>query len=158
MATTSSPDRASIAIGAGISAGILGGILIDAFLALANHVSPIGIWQFVASAVVGPTAFTSPWFAVLGFVMHFGISIAWGIIYAALVLGPLRVFALRPVIGGILFGVAVMIVMTALVVAKHVAPASADAASLVKALIAHTAFFGLPVALYVSSAARRLGV
>lgn len=155
MATASAPDRAAVGIGAGVVGGIIGGVLIDAFLAIAGHVSPIGIWQFVASALVGPAAFTSTSYAVLGFAMHFAISIVWGLIFAALAVGPLPGLARRPLLGGIAYGIVVMILMTTLVMLKHVGPPGPpDTATLISSLVAHTVFFGVPVALYVSSAIR----
>jgi hypothetical protein len=138
------------AIASAIGAGITGGVLIDAFLAVANHMSPIAIWQFVASALVGGVAFTSTSYAALGFVMHFAISIAWALVYAAAA-GPLPVLVRRPVLGGLLYGVVVMLGMTMLLALKHVGPAGVpDAVTLAKNLIAHTIFFGLPVALVIS--------
>jgi hypothetical protein len=84
MATASIPDRTAVTIGAGFAAGVLGGILIDAFLVVANHTGIISVWQFVASALVGPAAFSSQSYAALGFAMHFAISIVWASIYAGL--------------------------------------------------------------------------
>jgi hypothetical protein len=140
---------------AGIAAGLIGGALIDTFLVLVNHSSFIQIWQFVASALVGGAAFTSPSYAILGFAMHFVISIVWASIYAWAAFGPLPALARAPVLLGLLYGVVVMIGMTLLLAFNHFGPAGGpDPATLVKSLIAHTVFFGLPVALYVSRAAR----
>jgi hypothetical protein len=137
-----------------VVAGLAGGVLIDAFLAVVNHMSPITIWQFVASALVGGVAFTSTSYAALGFVMHFAISIAWALVYAAAA-GPLPALVRRPVLGGLLYGVVVMAGMTMLLVLKHVGPAGApDTLTLAKNLIAHTVFFGLPVALTISKGLR----
>src|SRR5437899_5428144 len=113
MAAASASDRAATAIGAGVMGGILGGILIDLFLTIANHMPIIGIWQFVASALVGAAAFSSPSYAALGFAMHFAISMVWGVVYAALAFGPMPALVRRPVLGGFAYGVLVMIVMTA---------------------------------------------
>jgi len=141
-------------IASAVAAGITGGVLIDAFLAVVNHMSPIAIWQFVASALVGGVAYTSASYAVLGFVMHFAISIAWALIYASAV-GPMPVLVRRPVLSGLLYGIIVMFGMMTLLVLKHVAMAGApDALTLAKNLIAHTVFFGLPVALVISKGIR----
>ena len=139
---------------AGVVAGIIGGVLIDAFLAVANHVSPIGIWQFVASGLVGNVAFTSASYAGLGFVLHFAISIVWGLIFAWAA-ASMPALVRRPILSGLLYGVVVMLGMTMLLAFKHVGPAGLpDAGYLVKSLIAHTIFFGLPVALFVSKGIR----
>jgi hypothetical protein len=141
-------------IASAVVAGITGGVLIDAFLAVVNHMSPIAIWQFVASALVGGVAFTSTSYAALGFIMHFAISIAWALIYAAAA-GPLPALVRRPVLGGLLYGVVVMLGMTMLLALKHVGPAGVpDAVTLTKNLVAHTVFFGLPVALTISKGIR----
>jgi hypothetical protein len=88
--------------------------------------------------------------------MHFAISIVWGLIFAALALGPLPWLVRRPLLGGLAYGIVVMIAMTALLVIKHVGPPGPpDAVTLVKSLVAHTIFFGVPVALYVASVARK---
>lgn len=153
--TTTGSDKTATIIGSGVVGGILGGIFIDAFLAIATHAPILGIWQFVASALVGPAAFSSPAYAALGFAMHFAISIVWGVLFAALALGPIPALVRRPVLGGIAYGVVVMIGMTALTVIKHVVPAPTGATSLVTPLLAHTLFFGVPVALYVASVAKK---
>lgn len=156
MATASTPDRTAVTIGAGLTAGVLGGILIDAFLSFATQTSIVSIWQFVASALVGPVAFTAASYAILGFAMHFAISIVWGILYSALATGPLPAFARRPFVGGTVYGIVVMLAMTALLAVKHVGPSGLPGgAMLVRTLIAHVIFFGIPVAWYVSSAVRR---
>lgn len=149
-------DRAHANVWAvGIVAGLIGGALIDTFLVIANHATYIQIWQFVASALVGGAAFASPNYAVLGFAMHFVISIVWASIYAWAAFGPAPALLRAPVLSGVLYGVIVMIGMTLVLMVNHVGPAGApDPETLVKSLIAHTMFFGLPVALYVSRAAR----
>jgi hypothetical protein len=145
-------DRAAVNVGAGVAGGILGGIFIDAFLTLANQTPIVAIWQFIASTLVGPAAFTSPSYAVLGFAMHFAISIVWGVIFAVLASGPIRALVRRPWLAGIAYGIVVMIAMTTGLALAHVGGGAAPStAMLVKSLIAHTLFFGVPVALYVAS-------
>ena len=148
-------ERASANVWAvGFVAGVIGGALIDTFLVIANHATYIQIWQFVASAVVGGAAFASPSYAILGFAMHFAISIVWASIYAWAAFGPVPALFRAPVLSGLLYGVVVMIGMTLVLIVNHVGPAGVpDAGTLAKSLIAHTVFFGLPVALYVSRAA-----
>lgn len=140
---------------AGIVAGVIAGALIDTFLVIANHATYIQIWQFVASAIVGGAAFASPNYAILGFAMHFAISIVWASIYAWAAFGPMPALARAPVISGLLYGVVVMLGMTILLMIQHVGPPGVpDPGTLLKSLVAHTVFFGLPIALYVSRAAR----
>jgi hypothetical protein len=148
-------ERTSVNVwAASIVAGVIGGTLIDTFLVFANHATYVQIWQFVASGIVGGAAFASPNYAILGFAMHFAISIVWASIYAWAAFGPMPALARAPVLSGLLYGVVVMIGMTIVLMVNHVGAAGIpDAATLVKSLIAHTVFFGLPVALYVSRAA-----
>ena len=140
---------------AGIVAGVVAGALIDTFLVIANHATYVQIWQFVASAIVGGAAFASPNYAILGFAMHFVISIVWASIYAWAAFGPVPALLRAPVLSGLLYGIVVMVGMTVVLMVNHVGPAGIpDAGTLVKSLIAHTVFFGLPVGLCVSRAAR----
>ena len=150
-------DRHPVSVFAvGAIAGIIGGIFVDLFLSLANHASLTHIWQFVASGLVGSVAFTAPSYAIVGLVLHLCISIVWGVIYAWLAFGPWPFLARNGVVGGVLYGVVVMVAMTVLLMLKHMGPGGPpDAGMVVKSLIAHTVFFGLPVGLYVSRAAKR---
>jgi hypothetical protein len=149
-------DRARANVWAvGIVAGVFAGALIDTFLVIANHATYVQIWQFVASAIVGGAAFASPSFAILGFAMHFAISILLASLYAWAAFGPMPALARAPVLSGLLYGIVVMTGMTLVLMFNHVGPAGVpDPGTLVKSLIAHTVFFGLPVALYVGRAAR----
>ena len=139
----------------GVMAGILGGILIDLFLIIANHANPIQVWQFIASGLVGSAAFTSASFAWLGLALHFFTSIVFGVVYAYAAIG-LRALARQPILSGLVYGVIVMIVMQFVTAIVHLSPAGPpEARMIIVGLIAHTVFFGLPVALYV---ARKLTV
>ncbi len=155
MAIAQTPDWRTIVV-RGLAAGIIGGFLIDAFLYLAQvlpaHGSITGLWQFVASTALGPSAFANPNSAWLGLFMHVCTSIAWGIAfsYVAHTRGGI---AGHPYISGLVYGVIVMIIMDiVLMVAKSWPPPTVQ--STFTALIAHCVFFGLPVSLYVSRAMR----
>ncbi len=156
MARAEVSRRPSAVAITGLAAGVLGGALIDAFLSIANHTPVIQIWQFVASALVGPAAFSASGFAALGFAMHFAISIGWALLFVVLATVPLPWLARRPIAGGLAFGAFVMICMTALLAFAHVGPAGPPALPMVlTSLIAHTAFFGVPIALYSARALHR---
>lgn len=135
----------SVSTSTALIAGIIGGILIDAFLAIVLHTSPVGIWQFVASTIVGPTAFTSPSYALLGFIVHFVTSIVWAVIYvyAFDAFGQLRNW----IVGGIVWGVVVDAAMNLLLLVKVGQP---FVPAFTQGLIAHVIFYGLPVAWYVA--------
>ena len=140
----------------GLIAGIIGGILIDAFLYVAT-LMPLGqpitaIWQFVASTALGKGAFADPNSAWIGLCMHFATSIAWGIAFSY-VAHTRPYVPQHPYVSGIVYGIIVMIIMQiVLMVAKSWA--TPNVSTFLIQLIAHTVFFGLPVSLYVSRASR----
>jgi hypothetical protein len=130
-----------------IVAGIIGGIIVDAFLATAFKVSPLTLWGGIAATVVGPG--TSPW---IGLVVHLIVSIVWAVIYlyAFGAIGQLRNW----IVNAIVLGVVVDAVMQGIVAAKTGGNWWAMFASPI-GLIAHVVFYALPVTLYLASAMRR---
>ncbi len=133
----------------GVVAGIVGGVLIDAFLyvatALPQHMSILGIWQFVASSAVGKVAFGSTGYAWLGLTMHFAVSMGWGVGYSYLSETQPAVNA-RPLVSGLLFGVVVYVVMQ-MALATVGLLVITSGMQVIIGIIAHTMFFGVPVAL-----------
>jgi hypothetical protein len=142
--------RSTGLLASAVVAGILGGILIDAFLALSGHRSPVVIWQFIASTIVGKSAFASPSAAVLGFCVHFAVSIAWAILYAYLfaAAGQLRNW----IAGAIVWGIVVDAGMTLILSVKIGAPFGS---TFTHGLPAHIVFYALPVAFYLARTVRR---
>ncbi|MDQ6930612.1 MAG: hypothetical protein M3126_08115 [Candidatus Eremiobacteraeota bacterium] len=140
----------------GAVAGLIGAVLIDAFLYVATlmpqHTAITGMWQFIASTVIGKAAFANPNTAWLGLFMHLIISIAWGVAFAYVAQTRPNVPA-HPYVSGIVYGIIVMILMQIVTLAANV-PAALTVPALTAALIAHTLFFGLPVSLYVARAMR----
>lgn len=140
----------------GIVAGLIGGVLIDAFLYVAtllpHHLPITVIWQFVASTAIGKGAFADPNTAWLGLLMHVFVSIGWGVAFSYVAHTRPGVPA-HPYISGVAFGVIVMIIMDIVtMVAGAFAPPTVT--SFLIGLIAHCVFFGLPVSLYVTRALR----
>ncbi|MGI9090806.1 MAG: hypothetical protein ACR2GG_06865 [Gemmatimonadaceae bacterium] len=135
-----------------IVAGIIGGIIVDLFLIVTRMAPFPGIYQFIASTLVGEIAFTSPSYIWLGVAMHFVISIVWALIYAYVANAA---HALQKwLLGGLVFGVVVMIVMQIIQVVMGIAqPVSVG--GIVVNLISHVVFFGLPIAWYLSLPYRR---
>ncbi len=133
----------------GVTAGIAGGIFIDAFLYAATlaprHASILALWQFVASTAVGKIAFSSTSYAWFGLVMHLAISAGWGIGYSYLseTQAPVNV---RPFVSGLLFGVVVYIVMQ-MALATVGLLVIANGMQIIVGIVAYTFFFGVPVAL-----------
>ncbi len=130
-------------------AGIVGGIIVDAFLAIMMHKSPIVLWQYIASTIVGPGAYASPSYAVLGFIVHFITAIVWAVIYAYVfgALGQLKNW----IAGTIVLGIVVDVAMNLLLQVKVGQPFTA---AFVNGLLAHIVFYALPVALYMARVAR----
>lgn len=150
MATTNVRTAPSVSLlGQAVVAGVIGGVLIDTFLAIAMHRSPVMIWQFVASTIVGQGAFASPSYAVLGFVVHFTVSIVWALIYAYAfgAIGQLKNW----VAGAIIWGIVVDACMNLIVTMRTGSPWGP---SFVQGLLPHIVFYALPVALYMARVAR----
>ena len=129
-----------------IIAGIIGGILIDAFLVIVAHQKVPGLWQFVASTLVGPVAFTSTSYAFLGLLMHFAISIAWAVLYAYVYQAMNQLS--NWILGTIAWGIVVDVVMQGVLAARGVAPFTLS--GVIAGLVPHVIFFALPVAFYLS--------
>jgi uncharacterized membrane protein YagU involved in acid resistance len=133
----------------GAVAGIMGGILIDAFLYAAtlapNHEGILRLWQFIASSAFGKVAYTSLAYAWAGLAMHLLVSIAWGIGYSYLSATQPAVNA-SPIFSGVLFGIIVYVVMQ-LALASVGLLVIRSASQVLIAICAHTIFFGVPVAL-----------
>lgn len=141
----------------GFIGGIIGGILIDAFLYFAtilpNHGSLSSLYAYIASNAIGGTALTNPGAVWLGAFMHFCISIAWGMGFAYAVATRPDVLS-HPYVAGLVFGFVVQIIMQiVLAVTGHYHKPTAP--MFAGSFLAHTIFFGLPIALYFSTVLQR---
>jgi hypothetical protein len=132
---------------AGFVAGILGAIGTDAFISIAHRTSPVTVWQFIASAAVGPAAFSTPSYVPLGLVMHIFTALVWSYLYAYISRASHQLH--HWVLGGIVWGIVVDVCMDALLAVRGaLEPLTFDAVSF--GLITNVVFFGLPVAWYLS--------
>lgn len=138
--------------GRAVIAGIIGGILIDLFLILAKQVPFPGVYQFIASGIVGKDAFASDSYIWLGVAIHFLISIVSAVAYAYIG-GALNLLS-RWLLGGTILGVVVMVVLQVILISRQLTPAP-DAMHAVITLLVHVIFFGLPVAWYIARTAPR---
>jgi hypothetical protein len=154
---TSRPSRALAAILVG---GAVVGLLdaLDALVAfkLALGFDPIPIYQFVASGLLGPAAFSGGVAtALLGLAFHF--LIAFGAA-TAFVLASTRLPALlrNPIPWGLAFGVAVWLFMGRVVLPlSRVQPSPFHLGLMINGIVGHALLVGLPIAL---AARRFLGV
>ena len=153
MAIGSIPKQWPRMVAAGVGAGIVGGIAIDAFLyivlLLPAHQPITLVWQAISLAATGHTV-ASPW---LGLLLHFCVSIAWGIGYAyAAFMRP--AIAGRPYISGPVFGLIVMLLIQLVQLVAGVKVPAISVRLLITFIFGYSLFFGLPVALYVHRALR----
>ncbi|MBD5634152.1 MAG: hypothetical protein IAI49_06700 [Candidatus Eremiobacteraeota bacterium] len=137
----------------GLIAGAAGAVLIDVYLLLvivviARAATVVGFYQFVASSAIGRDAYAQPGFAWFGLALHVLASLAWGLGYAFVAARPPQVRS-RPITSGIVFGIVVMLSMQLVEVAANIYELPTTF-SLVNSLVAHTLFFGIPVAYVVS--------
>lgn len=134
---------------------VLGGLtvgVLDCTAAMLNAgirgVTPDRVWQYVASAVVGPDSFNRGASTIaLGLFFHF--CVAFGVAIAFYI--DMRIFPslIRwPLIVGPLYGIAVFFIMSYLVVPLTlVKQAPFNWYGLISGLIIHMVFIGLPLAL-----------
>ncbi|MHB8147693.1 MAG: hypothetical protein ACYDGM_10610 [Vulcanimicrobiaceae bacterium] len=134
-----------------VVAGIIGGVLIDVFLITVGHQKIPGLWQFVASTLIGPVAFTSTSYALLGLLMHFAVSIVWAVLYAYVYQAMHQLS--NWILGTIAWGIIVDVVMQAVLAARGVAPFTLH--GVIAMLVPHVIFFALPVAYYLSRTPKR---
>ncbi len=135
-----------------LAAGVAGAVTYDLYLWLTvfRHF-PAGMpggWQSTAAAVVGRVAFTSPAFEWVGLAIHAIVSIAWagGFAYLA---ARQPALTERWLIAGLLYGIVVYVVMGLILLAGNAFTMPANPTSFINSIVAHTLFFGVPVAFVV---------
>ena len=136
----------------GVVAGLVGAALIDGYLwattLLPQHAGIASLWRWIASAVLGKSAFGNPSAAAIGALVHGLVSIGWAAGYA-------YIAATRPatthrwLVAGIVYGLIVYVIMQAILLADNNFTFPPNPNAFVNAVLAHTIFFGLPVALVV---------
>jgi hypothetical protein len=145
-------ESASLALPAFI-AGIIGAIGTDAFLSIAQHTSPVNVWQFIASTAVGPVAFSSPSYAAMGLALHLFTALFWAYLYAY-VFHALHLLH-SWVLGGIVWGIVVTVCMDALLAVRG-ALEPLTLSSVMFGLATNVVFYAFPVAWYLSRNVRNL--
>jgi uncharacterized membrane protein YagU involved in acid resistance len=143
-----------------VFSGLAGLIAISVYLVVAlqfvlHTAAGLQLFQWDASNALGPAAFAGGWeTAALGLLMDVPVSLAWS---ATFVLVVERISAARAhaVVTGVLFGAVVMVVMHWVVVPLgHASEGAPSAIPLLNELIAHTLFFGVPIALVAAKVNR----
>ena len=136
----------------GAIAGFVGGVAIDCYLLLTvvavGHVATVaGFYAYVASGLLGKAAYADPNATLLGVAIHFAVAIGWGIGYAYVAARTPQVLA-RPWISGTVFGLLVMIAMQLVEVSAGIYTLP-NSVLFFNGILAHVAFYGLPVAFIV---------
>jgi len=133
-------------------AGLAGAVVFDCYLwatTLLPHGESIsGLWQWIASTVLGKSALVDPGSAAIGAALHVVVSIGWaaGYVYIA-VAHPAS--TRRWLVAGIVYGLIVYTIMQVILLAdgNFIYPPTPNA--FINDLLAHTLFFGVPVAIVV---------
>jgi hypothetical protein len=134
----------------GVVAGLAGAIAIDlyaiAVLVFGTHSATLtGLYQYIASGAIGQAAYAGTSGVILGVALHLAIGVLWGLGYVYAASRQPQVLA-RPLVSGIVFGLVVLLAMQLVEVAANIYTHLPDTFELVNALIAHTLFFGIPIA------------
>jgi hypothetical protein len=141
----------------GLIAGLVGAATIDVYLlgvfVAATHLFTLGgFFSFIATGAIGKGAYAEPESAWLGLAIHVAVSLAWGVGYAYAASRAPQLNA-RPITSGIVFGVVVMIAMQLVEVAANIYTLP-NTFALLNQFVAHTLFFGIPVAWIVAARSR----
>jgi len=150
--------RKSPALPTILLAGFIAGVMdiMAAFVTWAPQgVSPIIILQGIASGLLGPKAFVGGWkTAALGLVCHFFIAFSAATVFYV-TSRKITFMTRQPIVSGILYGVAVYLVMYWIVMPLsnfHKRPFSWSAT--VIAIITHMICVGTPISLVVNRYSR----
>jgi uncharacterized membrane protein YagU involved in acid resistance len=142
--------------GAGITGAIVMFLYLTVALAVFFHIPPIALYHWDASTIIGvPAAIQGGWeTAILGEFFHLIVSLVWATVFVLLA-QRFAAMIRYPILWGAVFGVAVWLIMSQLVVPLGHAPAvHQSAAGLVNNVVAHAVFFGIPVALVTANMTR----
>lgn len=144
----------------GLVVGVLDALDAVIFFGL-QGMSPINVYQYVASGLLGSASFNGGLAtALLGLLFHFLISFAVAAVYyAASLILPMLVR--RAVVCGLFYGVAVFLVMNLVVLPLSSTPKTPfSITGFLNGVIGHAILVGLPVALIArwSAQKRNLGV
>ncbi len=139
-------------------AGLLSGILdlaANSTVVRAQGIPLERLLQTIASGALGPSAFQKgKKTATIGLFFHFFIALTAASIYY-LISRKLTILLEHPLLGGLLYGVAVHLVMSRIVVPLSAAPKREfSAKAFLTQLIIHILFVGLPIALTVAHFSR----
>ena len=146
--TSFSPVRSTVI--AGLVIGVVGGLDQTIFFVLTQHFTPVTIFQYIASGLLGPAAFAGGYTtALLGLLIHFVISF---VVAGVFILAASQLAFLRRTlfVSALVYGAAVNMFMSAVVLPYSAAPKMTVTPLLViHGLIADALFIGLPLAITI---------
>lgn len=135
---------------AGLVIGVVGGIEFAAFFSVFEHMAPVGVYQYVASGLLGPSAFAGGYLTVLlGVVLHFAIAF---VVAAVFLIAAARFRFLRRTvfISAPIYGALVNFTMSMIVLPYTALPKIPVTLPLIlNGLIGDALFIGVPLAIIV---------
>lgn len=148
---TASPRPLRTILYAGLLAGALDITAACVQAAALRGLSPVAVLHSVASGLLGAQSFQGGLTtAILGGLLHFFIAtVAAAVYYAAS--RRLKVMVQRPVLSGLIYGIAVYLFMYRIVVPLSAAPfkMSFRPSAVISSLIIHMLCVGLPISLVI---------
>ena len=153
------PSALLVIVFGGLAIGVLDFIDASVFFPLYYGISFIDVWHGPASGLLGREAANSGGLntALLGILLHFVVAFCIATIY--FLLSRFIPFTIaRPVISGIIFGIAAHFVMQYVVIPLSAigrVPSWPPIGSLLNSIIGHSFLVGLPVALIASWSSKR---
>ena len=155
-----SVETSSLTVRRGFQAIVLGGLcvgILDGLAATINAatkgVSPDRVFRYIASGLIGRDASYAggPVTVILGILLHF--TIAFGVVAVFFLLSRrIPVLLRRPVISGMIYGIAVYFAMAYLIVPLSAVPRLPFSFSgMITSIVIHMLCVGLPAALIVRS-------
>jgi hypothetical protein len=140
-----------------LAAGLVAGsfdIAATSILVRSQGIAFQKLLQTIASGVLGPRAFDlGRQSALIGLFFHFLIALTSSAVYLAAA-GTLPVLIDRPILSGALFGVAVHLVMSLIVIPLSRVKRPFSARRFAIQLFIHILFVGLPIGIIISHFAR----
>jgi len=162
--TSSALDRpaARLTLGRLVAVALPGGLVaaaLDAVFAVVAYVfvlhrfSFVGALQYIASGLLGPSAFAGGLAAAaLGVVMHLGLALGFSVLFVLAARRLPRLTRGGAALAGLVYGAVVGATMYFMVVPLTAAPPSHDSAAFIVAFLAdHALFVGLPIALLAAA-------
>jgi hypothetical protein len=136
-----------------VVAGLAGSLLFQAFLwitvVLPQGGSMPAYWQSSAAApLVGKAAVANPCYSWLGFAIYLLVGIGWAGAYAYLA-ARRPIFNQHWAVSGLVYGLVVYLCMSLMLFAGNALTGPPNPNAFIDAVIAHSCFFGLPIAYVV---------